>query len=564
MYKEDILRCIKNSVTSAEMAYKLGIHDLNLYQEINKLEHEGYTLSRSYFSDGNFKYSFGYRNVNKIDEPIDIISRCDEQDIKILCLSDIHLTSKYENKGALDDVFKYAEEHGIHIILLGGDILHGKYGASEVDFADGADQINRFIEEYPFRNNILTFGVGGDHDYSIYERDHINPIKVITEARHDIVIPGYRNALFRIKNTPIRLLHTVSHIDDSPIYLCCDGETIIINGHYHIYEIKSDNNQIQVKLPTLSNMTDNLNGFVVLTLHYEDNKLTSVKSKFKSNIYKRYRTICENTMAIETEDLKVNNVVNYNKKEIINPYTMKPFVNYEEEYNELNTKLEEKESTIETLETKVECLEKEKSVLTEKVLKEEFMNLQNKEEIKSLTKDLETKDAKIFRLKDNNERLKESNTQLGKNNKDLTNRTTELLDELKKAKKELQDAALMVDAMTTEPKPEEVVETPVEEPKKGKMNILASGDGRQHIKLISTIATKPDIVDESLLEDEDYKDKMCDMFDKVSLELSSGEEKKKTLKIQKSIEKGKKIDKSQMTKAERLEELKKKYMNKNK
>ena len=78
------------------------------------------------------------------------------------------------------------------------------------------------------------------------------------------------------------------------------------------------------------------------------------------------------------------------------------------------------------------------------------------------------------------------------------------------------------------------------------------------------MVTNPHDNTKSFVETNDYTEKMCDMFDKVSLELSDGEEKKKTLKIHKSIEKGKKIDKSQMSKAERLEELKKKFANKNK
>jgi hypothetical protein len=57
---------------------------------------------------------------------------------------------------------------------------------------------------------------------------------------------------------------------------------------------------------------------------------------------------------------------------------------------------------------------------------------------------------------------------------------------------------------------------------------------------------------------------MCDVMDEVSLQLSGEVEKKRILKVNKSIEKEKKYNRSQMTREERIEELKKKMASKKK
>ena len=63
---------------------------------------------------------------------------------------------------------------------------------------------------------------------------------------------------------------------------------------------------------------------------------------------------------------------------------------------------------------------------------------------------------------------------------------------------------------------------------------------------------------EELMKNDDFVDKMCDIMDGVSMNLSGEDEKKRILKASREFAKGNRILKSQMSRDERIEEFKKK------
>lgn len=448
MEKTNLLNSIKAGMTAAELAVKFQLHDLDLYQEINKLENAGYTLSRNYYSDGKFKYTFAGRDLSNLHET-NIITKPNEKEVRILCMSDLHYTSKFQNLDVVHKAYEYAKNNGINLIFIGGDLLHGNFGFGETEFEAGIEQIRKFLKDFPFDNDILTVAIGGDHDSSIYYKEMINPIDVIRKERHNIVIPNYFANIIKIKDSNIVLRHlvtknkTISQNFGIEIPTC--GE-VFINGHPHRYDFYDNGSNISINLPTTSDLTSTLNGFVVMNLIYNNGHLSRVESDYITYINGKEVTLVHNAGNISYKGSTVDNVEDYCHQVVNNPY------------KQLDRNLEE--TTIKNLN---EELKKTQNDLSEAKLQNEKLDTTNNSLMSSLeeaNKEKErlakvvsnyknekaSKEIKIENLENENKRVLESNKQITKNNKNLKeenkrvrDKNEELLNELNKYKKLLEE-----------------------------------------------------------------------------------------------------------------------------
>ena len=151
MKKEELIKSIEKGILASEMAVNFKMHDLNLYDEINKLENKGYTLHRTYYSDGQFKYEFGADNKKNLTGDIDIITKPNEKVVKLVAMSDMHYTSEAENRTATHVAYKHAKDNNIHLIFVPGDILEGKPDPIR-EYKKGVNQVKLFLNEFPYEN----------------------------------------------------------------------------------------------------------------------------------------------------------------------------------------------------------------------------------------------------------------------------------------------------------------------------------------------------------------------------------------------------------------------------
>ena len=592
-----LINSIKNGFTAAEMAASLGIHDLDLYQHINKLEGSGYTLSRNYFSDGNFKYTFK-ANDSSNDKEINIITRPDEETVKVLCMSDLHYTSSLENNDMIHKAYDYAKRNGIKLIFLCGDILQGTFGHSDSTFLPGEEQIKRFLSDFPYDNDVLIFGVGGDHDESIYHREYLNPIDVITKARHNIVIPNYKYASLRIKDADITLKHIQS---DSRAFgypqvavKAPENYDILVRGHQHNYEFQDLINKVNINIPTTSDIHSSLNGFVELTLRFNVNHLTRVEADFITYINGKEVRLVHNVGNVNFKEKTVNNIQDFKHKKINNPFKPTLTVDNSEEINTLkkhisdaNNKLAKQIIENETLEAEKNDLIEENCFLTSTIERLESDKSRLEESLKSAKYDKSTKSSKIEELESENKRVFDSNRQLTTNNKELKSKNQELIKELNEYKRQLKEAlegkTIVVPVeettITVVEQPVEVVEVDINSKeyfyktfKEARMEefrkfLKSQTEKEEKDRLREEFLKKAhDFKEELTYEDvennEELADKMCEVMDAASFALSGVEQRKKILKTNKVIAKGKRMVNSQMSRQDRIQELMNKKKNK--
>ncbi len=607
-----LINYIRNGYTAAEMASTLGIHDLDLYQHINKLENCGYALSKNFYSDGYFKYTFkGADNSN--DETINIITRPDEDEVRILCLSDLHYTSQFENRNMIHRAYDYARRNNIKIIFLCGDILQGTFGYGENSFKSGIDQINEFLNDFPFDNDVLIIAVGGDHDESLYHKEYINPIDVITKTRHNIIIPNYKYVSLKIKDLNIVLKHVQSESREAGYQTvkvkAPENYDMIINGHYHHYEFVDYISKIILTLPTSSNIHSSMNGFVDLKLYSSDNHVNRVTSDFITYINGEEVKLVTNDGRICIKEKNVDNVEEFNHRVINNPF--KPTLNKDESeiIDELENEVSDLKEQLSVVNIDSNRLKSEKNDLIEEnkelsstieILESDKTNLEST--LKTVKYEKEKKDSKIENLEKENKRVLSSNKQLTANNKelkrsniDLRNKNEELIKELKDAKellKEYENCTKIVEqpkeetneeltkiveetakAMIIAKKNENLTQEEIIEFKNKQINNISKflkenpnlfeeetkrNEESENTNESKNEMTYEELTYEELMKNEEFNDIMCDVMDNITMEMSEKEEKQRTLKENKSYKKGKRIMNSQKSKRERTEDLIKK------
>lgn len=651
MMNDIILEEIKKNKLAANIAYDLHIHDLDLYKKVNELQNIGYSFKRKFYSDGTFAYINGNDNSTNNSKYIDILTDKSEERISILCLSDTHISSTGENADLIKRAFDYGYNKGIRLVFLGGDILNGNFGWCGKTIDDGITQVERFLEVYPHSNDVLTIGVGGNHELSILEDEYIDPIKMITSRRHDIVIPGYRVTEIRINNANMALCHPTTKIHVNEPVEVLEDDRIKIEGHHHKYGFYVNNKTTTVALPATSNLDQGLGGFVELTLKFSKNLLIKeIKAEYITYINGRFVTLATSTNNITQKSYttghykkgfhlifennypllpEVNNSEEVERLKSLNEQNVNSIKSLENENTELKEKLEQENlnkinaqnknedlkdenrrltNTVKThaqainrltgevsttqkeneeLKSSLGILKEKEEVLSSQLTREFNTNESLKSSISKMKKDISNKDNKITKLETKNTDLEKNNKKITESYNSLKNSHEEILRELNEYKalleqykngklvsevnstdvvEEVKKAVLI--AETEELTPEKMYSIKKEQIEKYKEFLKKEPkeetiDNRREefLQIVEEFNEEEKQTDP--FEDEEFVERMCDVMDNVSMQLSGEEEKKRIIKDKKAYNKGKRIDNSQLTRDEQIEKLKRKYNYKN-
>ena len=311
-----LLTMLQEGKSCNEMCQVLGITNRQLYNNLTNIKNKGFLFSRKYNSNGDIIY----KQTNYIpEESNESTIKLDEQYIKVMIISDLHFGNEKENLKRVEQVFNYCKKNNIHIIFCCGDFLDGTYSQGIQTIKNFCEQVDYFINNYPFDKNILTFGVGGDHDLSGITNQGQNFLEAIYNYRHDCIIQSYCNAIVKIKDVSILLHH---HIPKDSI-----PENYLINlfGHSHKYNITSGaNGQLLIKVPSISDINvqsyEILPGALEAELVYEKDELKLLQFNqlyFGDKIYllnqisyeipsvKKKKMFNEETSQITSEDSQV-------------------------------------------------------------------------------------------------------------------------------------------------------------------------------------------------------------------------------------------------------------------
>lgn len=251
-FTQMLLQLLKEGKNNREICEILNISSSQLYEELLKLKNRGFSNLRKYYSDGSIKYKNistmqDLKKSKGIYQDRIIITDTNEDNMKLLLISDLHFGNELERLDLINRAYDYCIKNGINIILCGGDLIDGDFTQGTQKISNSYQQIEYFIKNYPYDKNILTFSVAGDHDISAFKATSIDIIEMCNNYRHDIIIGGYNNTGIKIKNDKIHLYH---HIDAGRMRKTT--APIILHGHSHKYSTKINNNTLNITLPSLS------------------------------------------------------------------------------------------------------------------------------------------------------------------------------------------------------------------------------------------------------------------------------------------------------------------------
>lgn len=190
--QELLLKLIKEGRTCNDISKALNISNKQLYNRLLTLKNKGIILERKYYSNGQITYkkpsssAVIYNSFS--DNSKNILSLHEETAMKMLAISDLHFGNKLERLDLVDNAFNYCVKNGINIILCAGDMIDSSSNRCKSEYNTIEKQLQHFVKDYPHDKNILTFAVGGNHDFYAFYKESKSIIDYTNSYRHDIII----------------------------------------------------------------------------------------------------------------------------------------------------------------------------------------------------------------------------------------------------------------------------------------------------------------------------------------------------------------------------------------
>ena len=167
--------------------------------------------------------------------------------IKFAVVSDIHIGSKYAQLSHLHNFYDRLVMEGIHTVYNAGDLTEGlkmRPGHEYEVYTVSADEmVEDVVENYPYREGIITYFITGNHDASIYKHIGYDIGRAIDDKRADMVYLGRDCAKVNLTpNCTLELRHPWDGVSYATSYklqkmiesMESDSKpNIIAVGHYH-------------------------------------------------------------------------------------------------------------------------------------------------------------------------------------------------------------------------------------------------------------------------------------------------------------------------------------------
>ena len=250
---DTILNLKKENATVNDIREITRLSHKQLFYRINMLKIKGYDFKKKYYYSGDIVYNLLKGFGKELENEKTIYTSSKDTEFKALLISDIHLGSIDERPELLFEVYNYAVKEGINIIINAGDLVDGTFG--RINIVEVDKQIEHLLKCYPFDKNILNFICLGNHDYSCLEKKGLDIDKILDNKRHDLVSLGYGQGCINIKNDRILICHPKTETKENKFTF---EKGLVLSGHHHHSKNIANGNLVNLHLPTLSNMNNDI------------------------------------------------------------------------------------------------------------------------------------------------------------------------------------------------------------------------------------------------------------------------------------------------------------------
>lgn len=269
-----LMGLLQKGKDTEEICNILKIDNKMLYKLLLELKNKGVKFTKEYSIGGDIHYKFINKIADLKQKAKTIIVPKSVNSVKILAISDLHFGNQKERLDLVDRAYNYCIKNDIHLIFCGGDIIDGAYSKEVQKITNSYEQAEYLIEKYPYDKSILTFAVGGDHDFSAFYRESIDIIEICDNYRHDIVIGNYNNAIINMKKDKIQLYHYIKGGVVLKAYA-----SLMLHGHMHDFGLRMQQDRLNVTLPSLSDIANTLPSALEITLNFKNDFIESTDIK---------------------------------------------------------------------------------------------------------------------------------------------------------------------------------------------------------------------------------------------------------------------------------------------
>ena len=206
---DELLNIIKKEKNISDVAEALDISELEVLGLAHALINDGYNIIVKQYDDGIHLLNQGDLTDKKVSTYS--FETDDSNEFKFVAISDTRLGSKSQQLAILHDIYKKAQELGIHNVILCGNISAGlsPITDTETNFIDDTQaQINYIVNNYPKYDGIKTYFISGPLDKKHLTKHHINIGKRIADARNDLIYLGENKCKITIDRAKMQVIST--------------------------------------------------------------------------------------------------------------------------------------------------------------------------------------------------------------------------------------------------------------------------------------------------------------------------------------------------------------------
>lgn len=266
---EEIISLIKKGSNNNEICKKTNITKRELYNYLTILSNLGYQFKRSYYVDGSIIYELD-KSLTQDSGVVELETRKYESSFNLLLTSDWHIDNRYTRKDLIQRMGEYCEDNKIHIILNTGDLISGTYGKGYKN-SSILTQVKEFSKVYNTHNNMLMFGVLGDHDVSGINSEGVSIKRYLDNYRHDIVT-NYNNLYIKLKKDMICLNHHLPKGERNQ-----KNTNICFLGHSHKYTSSTNSDGIlEVHVPALCDLAIPIPSILEATIEFNGDYISNL------------------------------------------------------------------------------------------------------------------------------------------------------------------------------------------------------------------------------------------------------------------------------------------------
>lgn len=260
-----LLEKLESGISLVNLKETLNMDPLSIGMEIKKLESIGYLVDKELYINGDVIYKI---SKNVFTKSFTIKGTKNNTSYRFGVCSDIHIGRELDGVDNLIRTIDYFNKDNINIVFIVGDLFEGiSYQETDI-FKDGFNQINRFLSNLPYNDNMVYCIVLGNHDISFIKHNGLD-VSHLLSLRPDIFF--IEDGIVNLGNSKLGFAHEHSSIGDSVIMHC---------GHSHRHSVQNNFVTTPALLPDSFYPDMISTGFLETTYHL-DNSMRIHKYEIK-------------------------------------------------------------------------------------------------------------------------------------------------------------------------------------------------------------------------------------------------------------------------------------------